>query len=220
MTEKKTTKKVATKAPAVPMIHGLMVAIMRDVDGLVKDNTSKGGFKYRGIDDVYNMMHDILSNHGVFMLPRVVGSAREERKSNAGNTLIYTMLTVEYDFVASDGSRVTAGPVIGEAFDTGDKSCMKALAIAHKYIMLQTFLVPTNLSVDPDAETHDVAPREEVVKAPEVKMASRSQVAIIDDYRKMDGTTGEMNEYLDKKGDSLTFKQAKQIIEKIEGAIQ
>ena len=42
-----TKKKTAVKKPVVLNIHQAMIAIMRDVDGLVKDKTSQGGFKYR-----------------------------------------------------------------------------------------------------------------------------------------------------------------------------
>jgi hypothetical protein len=202
-------------------IHTAMADIMSQVDGLTKDNTSQGGFKYRGIDDVYNLLHDILAANRVVTIPRVKEVHREERLSSAGKTLIYTLLHVEYDFVADDGSLITAGPVVGEAFDTGDKSAMKAMAIAHKYVMLQTFLVPTNLSVDPDAEVHTISNAEvgNPKPAQAIPMATPGQWKTLNDYRELGATTGEMNDYLDNKSTSLTAKQAGQLINKIEEGI-
>jgi hypothetical protein len=197
-------------------IHESMLGIMRDVEGLTKDRTSQGGFKYRGIDDMYNYLHDVFVKHGVFSVPRVITHEREERKSSQGKTLIYTLLTVEYTFFATDGSFVTS-TVIGEAFDTGDKSASKALAIAHKYALFQVTMLPTLLP-DPDAEVHQVENTggSEPGPAQAIPMASKGQHATLADYRKLGATTGEMNEYLDQKGDSLTAKQASQLINKIE----
>jgi hypothetical protein len=39
--------------------------------------------------------------------------------------------------------------------DSGDKGCNKALAVAHKYALFQTFLIPTEDAVDPDFTTYD-----------------------------------------------------------------
>ena len=219
-----TKKKTAVNKPVVLNIHQAMIAIMRDVDGLVKDKTSQGGFKYRGIDDVYNYLHDKMALHGVFSLPTVHRVVREERVSAKGKTLIYTLLEVGYTFYAQDGSSVSCMSV-GEAFDSGDKSAAKALAIAHKYCMFQAFTIPTNLSVDPDAEVHQVGGQETVTNAnydsypsdpvPAPVMARKDQLAVIDDYQKMGGLTDQMLEYLKERGGRLTEKQADQLIDKL-----
>jgi len=188
---------------------------MRDVEGLTKDRTSQGGFKYRGIDDMYNYLHDVFVKHGVFSVPRVLDMKREERLSNAGKTLIYTLLTVEYTFYAEDGSSITS-TVVGEAFDSGDKSASKALAIAHKYALFQVTMLPTLLP-DPDQEVHQVGPV--VQDKPETApLATKEQLATISDYRKMGGTTGEQNDWLDQHNGNLTERQAANIIKKLDGA--
>ena len=194
-------------------IHSAMIQIMRDVEGLAKDRTSQGGFQYRGIDDMYNYLHDIFANRGVFSVPTVLGSRREERQSSQGKTLIYTILDVKYTFYAEDGSSIDA-VVIGEAFDTGDKSASKCLAIAHKYALFQVTMLPTMLP-DPDAEVHTVG-KDNPEPAPEIPMCTIAQRKTLDDYRELGATTGEMNEYLDAKGDSLTYKQASQLIDKLD----
>lgn len=191
------------------LIHQCMIKIMRDADGIVKEQTSRGGFKYRGIDDAYNTLHDILAKHGVYTVPRVVGFLREDRLSKVGNPLQYTILHVEYDFVAEDGSKVTIGPVVGEAMDSGDKSAAKSMAISHKYALFQVFMIPTNLSVDPDNEVHELIP------APPV-LATKEQHGIIKDYRAMGGTTDKQNEWLDENNGKLTEQQASNIINKLE----
>jgi hypothetical protein len=196
-------------------IYGAMISIMRDVEGLQKDRTSQGGFQYRGIDDMYNYLHDIFAKHGVFSVPTVLGSRREERQSSQGKTLIYTLLDVKYTFYADDGSSIDA-VVIGEAFDTGDKSASKCLAIAHKYALFQVTMLPTMLP-DPDAESYTVADHAQVQSIP---MCTPEQRRVLDDYKKLGALTGEMKDYLKQKGDSLTYKQASQLIDKIDTMIE
>ena len=198
------------------LIYTQMAKIQHDADGLTKDqqNTTQG-FKYRGIDDAYNYLHDIFAKHKVFTVPRVTNMEREERISKKGTVLLYTMLTVEYDFFAEDGSKVTTC-VIGEAMDSGDKSCNKALSIAHKLSLFQITMLPTLLSADADAEIHEPMPKTPEEKPePEVPMAIRDQFAELSDFRAMGDTTKEMNDYLDKRGTGLTYKQADQLLDKI-----
>jgi len=201
---------------SVQMIHAQMSKIQLDADGLTKEQQNKQqGFKYRGIDDAYNYLHDIFAKHKVFTVPRVTNMVREERISKAGSVLMYTMLTVEYDFFATDGSSVTTC-VIGEAMDSGDKSCNKALSIAHKLALFQITMLPTMLSADADAEVHTPMPKAtEEKQEPETPMAIREQLASLSDFRAEHKTTMEENDYIDGQGSNLTYKQAGQLVDRI-----
>ena len=59
---------------------------------------------------------------------------------------------------APDGSNISS-VIIGEGMDTGDKATNKALSIALKYAAFQIFMIPTEDVIDPDAESHEVAPK-------------------------------------------------------------
>ena len=109
-------------------------------------------FMYRGIDDVMNVFQPLMSEAGIFMVPEVLEAKREERQSSRGGNLIYSILKVGYTFYAEDGSSVSA-VVVGEGMDSGDKASNKAMAVAMKYAMFQTFCIPTEEMPDPDAET-------------------------------------------------------------------
>jgi len=129
--------------------------------GITKDgrNTQGAGYNFRGIDQVYNTLSPLLAEHGLCILPRVVGSNQTERQSSKGGLLIYSYVTMEFDLVAtSDGSKHTICTV-GEAFDSGDKSMNKAMSAAYKYAAFQAFAIPTEGDNDADAHTHEVAPR-------------------------------------------------------------
>jgi hypothetical protein len=159
MATKATTKTTTGTARQLP-IHAAMVAVMRGVESITKaSRNAQQGFMYRGIDDVYNALHGLLAEHGIVTVPRVTDERCDERVSASNKPLFHTTIRVEYDFIAGDGSLVTVGPVIGQAMDSGDKAANKALAVAHKYVLLQTFCIPTAEDKDPDATTHDTKPQ-------------------------------------------------------------
>jgi hypothetical protein len=140
-------------------IYGAMVAVMRDMTAITKGKKNQQqGFMYRGIDDVYNVVSPLLAKHGIFMTAEIVEKAREERASKAGGVLAFVTLRMRYTFFADDGSGVSC-VVEGEGMDSGDKATNKAMAIAHKYALLQTFCIPTEQAIDPDAESHEIARR-------------------------------------------------------------
>jgi hypothetical protein len=129
--------------------------------GISKDrtNTQGAGYKFRGIDDVYNAIAPLLAEHGLCIIPRFVSRACEERVSKSGGALFYVTVEAEFDFVcASDGSKHTAR-TFGEAMDSGDKATNKAMSAAYKYAAFQTFAIPTEGNPDADAETHEAASR-------------------------------------------------------------
>lgn len=126
--------------------------------GIAKDrtNSSQGaGYRFRGIDDVYNAVGRILAKHGLSVLPRVLSRESVERKSSTGKALFYVTLEVEFDLCSADGSKHTI-KVFGEAMDSSDKATNKAMSAAYKYALIQTFCIPTEGDNDADAKTIDV----------------------------------------------------------------
>jgi hypothetical protein len=199
-----------------PLIYTQLNIIVAQVDGLLKDKKNKQqGWSFRGVDDAYNYLHDIFAEHHVFTLPRVINIEREERLTKARGLLLFTVLTMEYDFIADDGSKVTAC-VIGEAMDTSDKSCNKAMSVAHKMALFQITMLPTLLSADTDEEHLTAMPKiEEQTQQPETPIAIMEQLASLSDFRAEHLTTMEENDYIDGQGSNLTYKQAGQLIERI-----
>ena len=136
----------------IPLIMGEIGAI-----GKTKENKMQH-YKFRGIDDVYLAVQGVLSKHGVFTSPEILSMEREERKTKAGGVLIYTILMVKYTFYAEDGSSIES-VMVGEAMDSGDKSCNKAMSAAQKYAFLQIFSIPTEEPKDTENESPQPQPR-------------------------------------------------------------
>lgn len=129
-------------------------------EGISKDRMASGfgaGYAFRGIDDVYNTLSPLLSEHGLVIIPRCVERHESQRQSGP-KTLYFVVVKMEFDFVcAEDGSKHTAC-IYGEAMDSGDKATNKAMSIAYKYACFQTFAIPTEGDNDPDATIHEPAP--------------------------------------------------------------
>ncbi|RYZ96003.1 MAG: hypothetical protein EOO68_17595 [Moraxellaceae bacterium] len=129
-------------------------------EGIAKERMASGfgaGYAFRGIDDVYNTLSPLLSEHGLVIIPRCVERHESQRQSGP-KTLYFVVVKMEFDFVSSeDGSKHTAC-TYGEAMDSGDKATNKAMSIAYKYACFQTFAIPTEGDNDPDATVHEPAP--------------------------------------------------------------
>lgn len=139
-------------------INGIQADLAKT--GISKDrvNSQGSGYKFRGIDDVYNAISPLLAKHGLCILPRMLTRECTDRMSAKGGNLFYVVVEAEFDFVsAEDGSKHTV-KTFGEAMDSGDKATNKAMSAAYKYAAFQAFAIPTEGDNDADAHTHDVAP--------------------------------------------------------------
>ena len=128
-------------------------AVMAEIGAIGKDSQNKQqGFMYRGVDAVMNALNPAFIKHKLFVTPEVISQKREERVTEKGKNLIYSILLVKYTFYAEDGSSVFV-IVPGEGMDSGDKASNKAMSSAFKYACFQVFCIATEEMKDPDAET-------------------------------------------------------------------
>lgn len=165
-------------------IFELIPEAMRRVGAIGKDSMNKQqGFKYRGIDAVYNALNPVMAELGLFIVPEILDHRREERETENNyngqvkkSILKYSILTIKYTMFAPDGSNVSC-VVVGEGMDSGDKASNKAMSIGLKYACFQLFMIPTEeTAVDPDAETHVVTSGARTPAAP--KQAKQENIPV------------------------------------------
>lgn len=145
--------------------------------GIDKDNFNESQkFRFRGIDQMYAAISPLLAEHGLLLLPRVVGRELTSHPSKSGGVNFRVSLDVEYDFVSVLDSSKHTIRLSSEAMDSGDKATNKALSAAYKYACIQVFCIP--LKGDPDA---DASTPEETVSQAEVETISQEQGAILDE---------------------------------------
>ncbi|TWF38832.1 ERF superfamily protein [Chitinophaga polysaccharea] len=138
-------------------IHKAIAGIMKGVDFIKKDRKNAAqGYNFRGIDDMYNALHGLFADAGVFISSEITNTRREERTNTKGTLLIWTIVDACFTFYAEDGSFVKT-TMVGEAMDSGDKGCNKAMSAALKYALMQMLLIPTEESKDTEDDTHQLA---------------------------------------------------------------
>jgi len=161
-------------------IYGLIGQAMRKIGAIGKDSkNTQQGYKFRGIDAVYNALNPVMAELGLFICPEILDHRREERISEkeyngqkSQTVLKYSILTIKYTLFAPDGSNVSC-VVVGEGMDSGDKASNKAMSVALKYACFQLFMIPTEEMVDPDAETHEVISKAQTPATPRAAQQER-----------------------------------------------
>jgi hypothetical protein len=125
--------------------------------GIGKDRKNQAqGYKFRSIDDVYNVLSSILAENNLCVLPRIISRDLRLAETKSGGSMHYVTVEAEFDFVSSeDGTKHTVKSY-GEAMDSGDKATNKAMSAAHKYAMLMAFSIPTEGDNDADQAPQEV----------------------------------------------------------------
>lgn len=134
-------------------IYGAIAGVIADVGAVSRDKINKTqGFKYRSVDDVFNVLKPALAKNKVVIVPMTLERISETvGHTKNGAVMTKVVCKIKFTFYAEDGSYVTS-IIYGEGLDTGDKATNKAMAIAYKYACFQVFCIPTEEMIDPDAE--------------------------------------------------------------------
>lgn len=151
---------------ASPLIFQRMADIFKDVTAIEKAGVNRDqGFKFRGIEDVMNGLHDAFKKHGVFILTEIVNHECNAFETKRGTKGYHHQSRVKFRFVTVDGSECSVVS-LGEAMDYGDKGATKTISISLKYALTTMFLIPTKEAAaeDPDAQTHEVAAKPKAPK--------------------------------------------------------
>jgi hypothetical protein len=128
-------------------------AIAEVTSKLAKEGISKArkneqqGYKFRGIDDVYNALAPFLAEAKLCILPHVEHRECVERINHKGTALFYVTVQVRFSFVSAEDGSEHQVVTYGEAMDSGDKATNKAM---------QAFCIPTEGDNDADGQTHEV----------------------------------------------------------------
>lgn len=191
-------------------IFQCLVDIMDDVEAIGKNKTNSAqGYKFRGIDDMYNSLHPLFAKHGVFITSEVLNGDREERTTAKGGVLIYSIIDVRFTFYAVDGSNVSS-VIKGEAMDSGDKATNKAISVALKYALMQMFMIPTDEKIDTEHESPEPMPKKEYAEDNRPWLSEKLLEKILERIRN--------GEHSVKEESIKAFRMKKEYKEKIQSA--
>jgi len=151
-------------------IYEALNKVMADIGTVAKNQKASmgagGTYQFRGIDDAMAAAQPALVKHGVMVIPKALDmNVRDVTIGKYNIPGVRVVLTVQHTFYALDGSSVDC-VTVGEAMDTGDKACNKAMSAAFKYAIFESLCVPTKeqAEADPDHDNPalgDAAPPEE-----------------------------------------------------------
>jgi hypothetical protein len=123
-------------------VHVAWSRVMRDVQWLGK-NRQGDKYMYRGIDDVMNLVGPAERKHGVFVMPTGIEPSFTTINTRSGAAMNYCRAVVHFTIYGPKGDTMTAS-VLGEGFDTGDKSGSKAQSVALRTLYLNGLAIQTN----------------------------------------------------------------------------
>jgi len=151
---------MTTKEP-MHNVFQLMSRVRADLakEGIGKNQkNAQQGYKFRGIDDLYNAISPIMARHGLIASPTITSREAIERTTAKGTLNLHVILGIRIRFIAADNPEsVHEIDVIGEGMDTGDKATNKALSSGFKYGIITEFTIPTVGDQDADATTPEAS---------------------------------------------------------------
>lgn len=125
-------------------VHQAVLDVMAAV-GSVSKGSMQQGFAFRGIDAVLNSVSPAMREAGLTVHPAKVEHRRGEKQFSGGSKGEQIDVLVDYVFTGPDGSTFTA-QVAAEATDSNDKATAKAMSVALRTCLIQTFAIPTEES--------------------------------------------------------------------------
>lgn len=138
-------------------VHQAWTRVMQQALALGKGQQYDGGdgggrFRFRGIDDVMNLVGPILRLEGVSVIPSVRTANYRDVLTRGGKTSREVTVLVDYTIIGPAGDTMH-GSAPGESLDTGDKGTAKAMSVAFRVFLLQALCLPTD-EPDPDSEVY------------------------------------------------------------------
>jgi hypothetical protein len=140
-----------------------LAQVSREVGAIAKGRTAQAGgtYKYRGIDDVLNALHDPLADAGVVIVPKVTKGESIDRPNYGKNGAYEAQMLIEYRIFGPGGiTDFIDAAVFATGFDTGDKGTGKAMSYAFKQLAFQLFCIPTDAAEDNEASHVERAARQ------------------------------------------------------------
>lgn len=145
--------------------------------GFAKDSKNvMQGYKYRGIDGLYDLLSPIFAKHGLVIIPSAIEHHREIAGQTAKGANTYAVIVkMQYEICHIHNEQTKIATFYGEAMDTSDKATNKAKTSAYKYMAFELFNIPiTGDDNDADNSTPEAnktqtkpAPRQPAKPRPE-----------------------------------------------------
>jgi len=123
-----------------PMVYAAILKAGSLIPAIGKNQKNAAqGWKFRGIDDVQNLLGEPLRQAKLAVLPNYEYISEETAPGGKGFRVV---VRGTYTLVCSEDSSSCTVSYLAEAIDFGDKASSKALSMCYKYFAFQTFIIP------------------------------------------------------------------------------
>jgi hypothetical protein len=186
---------------AILNIHQRINAVMGEVDYIKKDKKieiGKGGYTVTGHDAVTKLIHPLLVEHGINIIPSLVSMEQDGNRTKM--SMIFKWVNVDNPEDVVEQSWFSYG------IDPQDKGPGKAISYAQRYAVLKTLHIETG---DADIEDDDMdhEPGEEVSKAPAIQETPAPKKSIVHDTPESSTKTNGV----DRLEGTISEKQGKMV---------
>lgn len=156
-----------TSDPSYDSVVAALVAVMRDVSHIAKDEqNTQQRYMFRGVDATMNVVGPVVRKHGLVAAPYSVEILSNEkyetrgRDGRPGSTMQGIILKVVWLLSTPGTTKTQMVTTLGQASDSGDKAVVKAFSVAFRELWLKLLVVPTgDKDVDQEeAHTRSTAP--------------------------------------------------------------
>lgn len=145
-------------------VHVAWQRVMAEVQWIGKGRRADK-FMYRGVDDVMNFVAPAIRKHGVIVMPVKVEPEYTVINTKSGSAMNYCRAVVSFVVMGPCGDVLSVpndagilvpliGQAVGEGFDTGDKSSMKAQSVAQREFYIKALSIQVDRpAADPEHGT-------------------------------------------------------------------
>lgn len=183
-----------TQDDALPTTAWLLAEAVKKVEAVGKDRETDQGprYRYRGIEDVMNALHPILSELGLTLHVDTVEYELDWRVASNNKERRTATLCIRCGITGPDGTVLRLGSWWGEGDAYDDKATNKAYSAALKLMLLHVFHVPTEDMTDTEAGPNGSDEEELPLATADQVKAVKALVQKLDDKGK--AAWAELNE--------------------------
>ncbi len=143
-------------------VHEGLAQLMKDLAPIAKEHSTGVSYKFRSIDAVFNELHKVLADNGLWLQPRVLDDWQINMIPGKDNRQVsQALFRVEVFACAGDGSEHSLGVGLAQSHDYGDKAAYQAQQNAVKYVLIEAFAIPTD---EPDMDSQEAVEVETPVR--------------------------------------------------------
>jgi hypothetical protein len=126
-------------------VHEGLARLMKALTPIAKEHSTGVSYKFRSIDAVFNSLHRLLADEGLWLRPVVLDDWQVNLIPGTNNRQqAQALFRVEVFACASDGSTHSLGVGLAQSHDYGDKAAYQAQQNAVKYVLIEAFAIPTD----------------------------------------------------------------------------